>query len=575
MSDSVTLVILSDDWEATSSDEHGELLVASVVNGELVVSGVSHDIPDRRFRLPAEPYRISSTADGDDWRAVVKWLSVVVGDDAVVVVDYHHPIRDLILYASAALGMRYALRFTAAPERSGAPIFYAVISNADAMVFESEAVADEFHRQYLAPYVSVRSLVELRDLVSVRPRSSPEIDPRSSAHSNSLPSIRVLIVAYFSGPCRTVGVQRPNYWFEELAGLTDGLIEPHIASTTDWGGSVANVHVVPDYNVATLAGPEGTYPAWAADLVASERRDANVFNTLSYYWRYGLEKYFDELDDRFDVVIVSGNPFSCFDFAAYAKRRWHARVILDYRDPFGNNPRFNYTDEARDHARYVEQGFNFQADVISVVNEYCIDLVEGALDADIINIPNGFDERVLDSVRRVDLPSDKVNIVHAESFTRDRSPEHILAALDPERHAFHHVGNTSGVKSRLLDNQAVVQHGRLPYVEVLGVVGGADIGIVFLSEQNFETTTKLFDYLAMGIDVLLCTNGAIGSGAVAGVLEGQEGVFWCRNNAQDAARFIAEYKPAHRLEGGTSGELFTRRHGTRLLAARIIDLVGR
>jgi len=150
-----------------------------------------------------------------------------------------------------------------------------------------------------------------------------------------------------------------------------------------------------------------------------------------------------------------------------------------------------------------------------------------------------------------------------------------LESLDPERHAFHHVGNTSGVKSRLLDNQAVVQHGRLPYVEVLGVVGGADIGIVFLSEQNFETTTKLFDYLAMGIDVLLCTNGAIGSGAVAGVLEGQEGVFWCRNNAQDAARFIAEYKPAHRLEGGTSGELFTRRHGTRLLAARIIDLVGR
>ncbi len=575
MFESVTLVILSDDPEATASVEHGELLVASVVNRELVVSGAGEDIPDRHFRLPAKPYQISNTSDSGDWHAVAKWLQVVVGEEAVVVVDYDHALRDLVLYASAALGMRYALRFAAAPQRFGAPIVYAVISNAAAMVFENDEVAEEFHRHYFAPYVSARSLVELRDLLLSARSPISEIEPTSSVRSTAVPPVRVLIVAYFSGPCRTVGVQRPNYWFEELAGLTDGMIEPHIVSTTDWGEPVVNVHVVPDYNVATLVEPEGAYPNWAADFVANERVDAKSFNTLSYYWRYGLEKYFNDSASHFDVVILSGNPFSCFDFAAYAKRRWHARVILDYRDPFGNNPRFQYTDEARDQAKYAERGYNFQADAISVVNDYCIGLVEGGSDADIINIPNGFDERILETVRSIDLPGDKINIVHAGSFTHDRSPEHILAALDPEKHAFHHVGNASGVELHLLANDVVVQHGRLPYVEALGIVGGADLGLVFLSEQNFETTTKLYDYLAMGIDVLLCTNGAVGSGAVADVLEGQDGVFWCRNTAEDTARFIAEYIPAHRTTGGTSGERFTRRYGTRLLATKIIDLLHR
>ena len=384
--------------------------------------------------------------------------------------------------------------------------------------------------------------------------------------------IRVLIAAYFSGPCRTVGVQRPNYWFEELNAVSDGSIEPHIVSTTGWGGDVDNVHVVPDFNVAVLLDADGTYPDWSAEFVATEQRDAKSFNTLSYYWRYALERYFDASRDHFDVVIISGNPFSCFDFAAYAKRRWHARVILDYRDPFGNNPRFQYTDEARDRTRYAERGYNFQADVISVVNDYCVGLVEGGSEAEIINIPNGFDERILESVQSIELPADKINIVHAGSFTHDRSPQHILAALDPERHAFHHVGNIAGVDPKLLERHQVVQHGRRPYNEALGVIGGADLGLVFLSEQNFETTTKLFDYLAMDIDVLLCTNGAIGSGAVADVLEGVEGVFWCRNTKEDAERFIAGYEPAVRSPS-TSGERFMRRYGTRLLVEKILELV--
>ncbi len=162
--------------------------------------------------------------------------------------------------------------------------------------------------------------------------------------------------------------------------------------------------------------------------------------------------------------------------------------------------------------------------------------------------------------------------MHAGSFTHDRSPQHILRALDPQTHSFHHVGNIAGVDPALMNYEAVVVHGRRPYPEALGVVGGADIGVVFLSEENFETTTKLYDYLAMGIDILLCTNGEIEVGAVADVLAETDGVYWCKNTQEDAVRFIQDYRPRPGHRRSESAK-HSRRHGAELLAARIFDLV--
>lgn len=556
-------------------DEIEGLLLAAVRGGFLVVSDPKRKVPDRRHRLPSDRYKITDTASHKDWLPVIKWLDLVVGEGAVIVVDFDHPLRDLILVGSAILKMRYCLRFPAAPVRFSSPLVYAAISNAEAMLFTTSGVASEFHRNYFAPYRSARSFPQLLDLLEAPPGSTddrPKHLPKRTPNKHDHP-IRVLIVAYFSGPCRTVGVQRPNYWVEELAEVSGGSIEPHIVSTTDWGKSFENVHFVPDFNVAALLTLDGTYPSWATDFVAREMRDAKAFNTLSYYWRYAIEEYFDTTDDQFDVVIVSGNPFSCFEFGAYARRRWHARVILDYRDPFANNPRFHYTEEARDHAKYAERGLNYQADVISVVNDYCGDLVEGGFGADIVTIPNGFDERIATTVDPARLPDDKINIVHAGSFYHYGSPEHIVAGLDPERHVFHHVGDSGGVDPALLDAPAVVTHGRVPYEEALALVGGADLGVVFLSEQNFETTTKLFDYLAMGVDILLCTNGEVGTGALAGILDGQSNVYWCRNEPEDVARFLDEYRPQDRQDR-RSIEKFSRRHGTELLAAKIAELAA-
>ncbi len=580
MSDTTPIIVLSETWSPDEAEGLEEIYQGIVVDGVLRLSYASAERwPYQECKLPSRPFRMHDT-DGlfyEEWISVATWLRTAVGEDGVIVIDNDHPLRNLIFYGSAACGISYCLRLSGQINPLLA-LDYAIVGNACALLFADSGSLDEFHRNYLAPYSAVATLRELRTLEDRDKgrrgddRLTPSIVTRPDANPNEAP-VRVLLVAYFSGPCRAVGVQRPNYWFEELENVSDGAIEVHMATAIDWGEPLQNLHSVPDFHTGSLLDDENKYPSWAREFVASERLDARSFNTLSYYWRYALETYFDSTDDHFDVVIISGNPFSCFDFAAYSKRRWNARVMLDYRDPFANNPRFRYPPEARELARYAERGYNLQADSVSVVNNHCVELVVGHTEADIITIPNGFDERVLPSVKRRALPSDVINIVHAGSFTHDRSPRHILEVLDPERHLFHHVGSTLGADPALFENRSVIAYGRLSYPETLGIVGGAHIGVVFLTAKNFETTTKLYDYLAMDIDVLLCTAGDIGVGAVADVLEGQERVYWCQDTLEGVASFLDEYVPMTGPRGASAGA-FSRKYGTSILAAKILELAN-
>ena len=146
--------------------------------------------------------------------------------------------------------------------------------------------------------------------------------------------------------------------------------------------------------------------------------------------------------------------------------------------------------------------------------------------------------------------------------------------MDSNNHRFHHVGSVSGIESDLVDHEAFVEHGRKSYTDTLEVVGGADCGVVFLSETNFETTTKIFDYLAMGIDILLCTQGELRSGALNDILAGHKRVFWCQNTDAGVAKFLESYQPRRRKgKDARATERFSRHHSTKILVEKIYELV--
>ncbi len=574
------LVVVSESTAAEAvHDVFPNSLRVIVLDGYLAVVGSDGTSKlNSKVKLPSERFLVRQyiKADLGGWHAVIDWLAELCGATGVVLFDYDHPLRELALVARAHDRFSYGLFHSGPMSRVAAPA-YALLGSSECSVFTDEDGEREFRKHYVGGYQSiVLSQVPRNGSFKFQYRLPRKevADPAGQFEKSSRSARkRVLIVSYFSGPCRTVGVQRVNYWADQLEALAEGEFEVHLATAIAWPDCPANVHFVPDLETASLLGVDGKFPDWAVGYRAIDDRDSKSFNTLSFYWRYALERYFDEHAISFDAVLISGNPFAVFDFAAYARRRWSAKVLLDYRDPFANNPRMKFSPEAREHARYTEKGYNLQADVALVVNDDCVAHVVGGSEIETEVIPNGYDERAFDSVIPHEFPGSAIKFVHAGSLFYDRSPRPLIEALDSTKHEFHHIGNMAGLDGDLLDHASVTAYGLRPYSETLSLLSAGDCGVVYLSETAFETPTKVYEYLALGLDILICTHGELKVGALANALKDWPNVYWCRNTQESIAEFLGDYQPAKRH--AASATRFSRRHSALKLIGLLRDLMGR
>lgn len=430
------------------------------------------------------------------------------------------------------------------------------------------------HAVHLAPGVALTSVVAkyvgpLRVLdapLSVDTLLERSIEPPPAVQAGD--RLRVLLVAYFAGPCKTVGVARPNYWFEEFDRLSGQRTEIHLATAMRPEAPSARIHYVPDLNGIALTEPNDLRSPWVTEFVATETERANSVNTLSYFWRVALERYFARTSLRFDVVIISGNPFACFDFAAFAHAHWGARVVLDYRDPFGLNPRFKYKPEARETAKFIEAGYNFQADLILAVTQDCVELVVGHSEHRIEVVANGYDERIVAAVAPAELDRRHINFVHAGSLAHDRSVEELVVALQPALHRLHHVGHPPALAADLLERGVMELHGLQPYATALSIIAGADCGIVLLTESGFESTTKIFDYLSFDLDVLVISPDDTPRGPLGEIGQAGGKLHWVCNTRASIEQFLAHYQPSPRRPG--FGARYSRAESTR----RLLGLLG-
>lgn len=525
-----------------------------------------------RIALPAGRLNVAdaiASGTAGDWNIVVDWLFQRMTPGQVLIVAYDHLLRDLAAIGAARGLFDYALAWPTAPKRIVSRD-YEMIGSAAFCLFADAEVEAGFRRIYVPPYTGVQASSGLEGLAkaAMARRAAGNATPLTARTA----PIRVLLVAYFSGPARTVGVQRINYWREAIPRLDPDI---HVTVATAMQGDDAHpdIRVIPDHGAAALMTGDGTVPGWGSAFIDSEKQNARYFSTLSHYWRIALEQYFDATDDHFDVVIISGNPFAVFDFSAYAKRRWYARVILDYRDPFANNPRMAYTPEARDWARYIEKGYNLQADLVTVVNDACAGMVEAYEDVDVQVIPNGFDDAAIAPAGQPWSDDDGlVHFVHAGTFFHDRSPQALIRALDPDRHKLHHIGSLNGIDPEDRNSKALVNYGTLPYIEVSEKISRADCGVVFVSETGFETPTKLYDYLAYGIDVVIVTHGVKEGSSIADILGNIDGVYWVSNTPEALAEFISSYQPSRIRRSDDDIYKFSRKSGANALIESIRNL---
>lgn len=510
-------------------------------------------------------YAYTEGAEARAWLAIARALGERFAPGSVLLIRADDPLLPLALMLKKHFGIDYALCDLTPAAATGTPAV-AVLSSALAVVLAPGVEAASVAAKYVGPLPMLAAPLTPDALLNLA-RDASQVIARAATEPRR-DCTRILLVAYYAGDCKSVGALRPNYWFEEFDRLSGGRTETHLATAMRPTQAHARLHYVPDLNGITLTDAEDLRARWVSEFVKTEQERVKHSNTLGYYWRVALERYFQNLALEFDAVIISGNPFANFDFAAFAQARWGARVVLDYRDPFALNPRFKYSAEARSSVTSIEAGYNFQADLILAVNNECAQLVVGHEEHRTAVVPNGFDDRIAATVTPAALGDGRINFVHAGSFYYYGNVDDLLGALDPRRHCLHHVGRAPEFAPAMLESGRLQLHGLQPYPTALSIVAGADCGLVFLTDSGFESTTKIFDYLCFDLDVLVLSPDDTPRGPLAEFGAAGGKLHWVKNTPEALSRFLASYTPSPRRAG------FGERYSRATSARHLLGLLG-
>lgn len=251
-------------------------------------------------------------------------------------------------------------------------------------------------------------------------------------------------------------------------------------------------------------------------------------------WKSNLKTFIQShAHKKYDLVVISGGPFMHFGISKLIKKQWGAQVFLDYRDPFAVNPRFHNSKLKIAIKQYFERKFNKKADRVISVNQYCLQLLSGYehKPSKFSVIPNGYDETEINDLPALTLKNPaKLNLLYAGTIFPDRNPEGMLEAVNAFHGEvkIHHVGK----EDELLQGENVEQYGLKSYKEMLALIKKSDIAFLVTSGKPFESTTKIYDYMAMKIPVMIISSGVLKTGSLASETHDYP-TYWLKNDVAD------------------------------------------
>ncbi len=226
--------------------------------------------------------------------------------------------------------------------------------------------------------------------------------------------------------------------------------------------------------------------------------------------------------EHFDVIFVSGPPFSAFISAAKLRERFNIPLIIDYRDPWtGNQFSFNPTPYHAWKHKKLEDKVLRKADKVIVVNRL---IKENLLKKfpfltfnDVLILPHGFDPEDYESVVPVPDEKKKCKILYSGMFYENITPKYLLYAfkeLSVERpdiaanielqFAGHFRRENQKLVARLGLQHFVREFGYLNHRETVRRIMSANVLWVMLGKRKMEAVTpgKLFEYFGSGKPVL-------------------------------------------------------------------------
>ncbi len=319
----------------------------------------------------------------------------------------------------------------------------------------------------------------------------------------------ILIISYLFEPDNTVGAKRASYWAKNITQLASH-IKCDVISTIE-NKAISDIENY--YHIPNPKKPKG--------LIKDE----------GVTWKKEIKKWIAVNKKKYDVVIMSGSPFMYFSIAKEFKKRG-AKIILDYRDPFANNPRFNNSFIKIKIKKFYENKFNRLADKILSVNSFCLSLLSTYKKQrnKFTVIPNGYEN--VEIPQYSILSQEKINFIYTGTFFEDRDPKNFLKViLKNDDIKFHHIGKPTTLNGAFKINA----YGLKTYPEMLEGIDEADIGIIFSSGKAFESTTKIYDYIYRKKPIWVISNTKITNGGIWEELKDYPAVIWSINTEENIA----------------------------------------
>jgi len=325
--------------------------------------------------------------------------------------------------------------------------------------------------------------------------------------------VRILFISYFFHPFTGVGAKRATYWFDNIQKY--GFDACVITATKQLTLNKDKIYIAPEPN------------SRISSLFIKDE-GINWYNPLKRYLKNNKNRF------NFDIAIITGGPFMHMRISKFLKNNLHMNVILDFRDPFYRNPRFK-SSFIKDVVKLIYQKNILKyADKVITVNKYCSALIKN-VSVEIIN--NGYDDSIIRLVNNYSYKQiNKINIVSVGRIYADFKIATFLNVISSSnKYHFHYIGNAL---PKEFGNNNISTYGQRDYIETLSFIKSADLCVLFTGGHQFESTTKIFDYLAFNKPILLITEGEKETGSLSDIMSRYPNKVWAKNSFYDIVKAI-------------------------------------
>lgn len=118
-------------------------------------------------------------------------------------------------------------------------------------------------------------------------------------------------------------------------------------------------------------------------------------------------------------------------------------------------------------------------------------------------------------------------------------------ALEKTKLRLHYAGADG---DQIAESTYIIQHGLVAYPDAVNLIANSDVGVIQTYGEDFQSTTKLFDYIRCKRAILIVSNNHLKRGSLHEELKEYPNVFWSRNDVVSILAAINEIQSSTYVE---------------------------